>query len=65
MIDNDADMEGIADLFTSKYIYFNTLNNSDLQRCYVIDKSIEIKKYRTDRVYQVTVTLNVGYSITI
>jgi hypothetical protein len=65
MIDNDADMEGLADLFTSKYVWFNTFNNGNLQRCHVVDKSIEIKKYRTDKVYQVTVTLNVGYSITV
>lgn len=65
MIDNDADMEGIADLFTSKYVWFNTFDNTNIQRCHVVDKSVEIKKYRTDKVYQVTATLNVGYSITV
>jgi hypothetical protein len=65
MIDNDADMEGIADLFTSKYVWFNTFDNPNLQRCHSVEKGVEIKKYRTDKIYQIPVTINVGYSITV
>jgi hypothetical protein len=63
IIDNDADMLGLADLFSAKYVWYNTADNTTLRQCFIIDKNVEIKKYKTDKLYQVTININDGYKI--
>lgn len=63
IIDNDADMLGLADLFSAKYVWYNTNDDPTLRQCFILDKNVEIKKYKTDKLYQVTININDGYKI--
>jgi len=63
IIDNDADMLGIADLLSAKYVWYNTNDDTKLRQCFIIDKNVEIKKYKTDKLYQITININDGYKI--
>lgn len=53
---DDNDAEGLRDLFTSKYVWMNTANNPELVPILITDKAFEVKKYRTDKAFQLTIT---------
>ena len=61
---DDEDMEGLADLFSAKYVWYS-INETQpkLYRCLVQDNSVEVRKYKTDKVFQLSLTINDGYSI--
>ncbi|MEM3373104.1 MAG: hypothetical protein QXF76_02720 [Candidatus Anstonellales archaeon] len=53
---DDNDAEGLRDLLTSKYVWMNTAENPGLIPILITDKAFEVKKYRTDKAFQLTIT---------
>lgn len=51
--DNDVELR---DLLTSKYVWMNTANNPELIPILITDKAFDVKKYRTDKAFQLTIT---------
>lgn len=62
---DDNDAEGLRDLLTSKYVWMNTAKNPELVPILITDKAFEVKKYRTDKAFQLTITAKTKQRVSI
>jgi hypothetical protein len=62
---DDTEAEALRDILTSRYVWYNTESDASLKRILVTDSSMEVKRYRTDKAFQLTITAKTRQRIAI